>query len=306
MIKICGHKPPDTDSVCAPISYAWYLSNIKTIKSEAIIQSEVNRETDFVLKYFNLEKPKLVEKFREGDNIILLDTTNPEEIDESYNQANIIEIIDHHKLSGITTSEPIPVTIRPIACTCTIIFEMMKDNNVKIPMNIAGAMISAILSDTLKFTSPTTTDNDKTAVKILASIAKIDIDKYCEEMFDAKSDLSGMSPKDILNSDSKIFDMNGKKIRISVLETTKTKNALSLKDELLQEMEKAKREEKLNAIFFFIVDILKISSDVLVLGKDEELIIEKAFNVKVFENKAHLKGIVSRKKQIVPKIENVV
>jgi manganese-dependent inorganic pyrophosphatase len=306
MIKVFGHKTPDTDSVCSAIVYAWYLKNKKSTEAEAFILNNTNKETNFVLQKFQVEKPKILESLKSEDEVVIVDTNSPEQLLEGINEAKLKELIDHHKLAGgLTTSEPIKVTIRPLACTATILWQMFQsEENSDIPKEMAGLFVSAIISDTLNFSSPTTTQDDKKAVEELAKIAEIDVNKHAEEMFSAKSNLSGMSAKDVLMSDSKLFDMKGKKVRVGVLETTKPENALSMKEEILEELKNVKAEESLDAHFFFVVDILNSAADVLVAGENEKEIIEKAYNCKVENNQAHLDGIVSRKKQMIPKIEN--
>jgi manganese-dependent inorganic pyrophosphatase len=308
MIKVFGHKPADTDTVCSPIVYAWYLSEKKNTPAQAYILSDINRETEFVLNKFDIGKPDLLESVSAEDKVIILDTNNPDELIGNLDKAEIVEIIDHHRLAGgLTTPIPIKITVLPVACTATILRQMFKsDGNNDIPKEMAGLLVSAIISDTLKFTSPTTTDEDKQAARELAKIAKIDIDKHAEEMFEAKSNLSGMNVKEVLISDSKLFDLKGKKVRIGVLETTKPENALSMKDDLISEMKKLKDEESLDATFFFVVDILDSASDLFVPSDLEKDIAQKAYKCKIKDNQAHLDGVVSRKKQMIPNIEGVL
>jgi len=305
MIKVFGHKSPDTDTVCSAIAYAWYLTNRKNIESKAYIQGSINRETEFVLNAFKVNRPDLLGKLSEADKVVIVDTNNPEELPDNLESAEILEILDHHKLAGgLSTSQPISVTIKPIACTATIIWQKMnQEGNADISKDIAGLMVSAITSDTLKFTSPTTTEEDRKAAQELAKIAGIDIDKHAKKMFESKSDLSGMNPSDILLSDSKIFDMSSKKVRISVIETTKPENALQLKGDLITQMQNIKKNETLYAMFFFIIDILKSEATLIVPSKHEESLAEKAFNSSFKDGIMILPGIVSRKKQIVPAIE---
>ncbi|MBU0976190.1 MAG: manganese-dependent inorganic pyrophosphatase [Patescibacteria group bacterium] len=308
MIKIFGHKSPDTDSTCSPIVYAWYLSNKKNTEAEALRLGNINREAEYVLKKFEIETPKLLEKLEDDDKVIIIDTNNPKELPGNLEAVELIELIDHHKLAGgLSTSTPVKVTMRPIACSATIIWGIMKsEGNTDIPTNMAGLLVSAILSDTLKFTSPTTTEEDKQAAEELAKIAGIEIDIHAKEMFEAKSDLNGMKPKDILLSDSKIFELNGKKVRVSVLETTKPENAIAMKGDLLKGIDELKKEESLDFMFFFVVDILNSEAEVLIQSDSEKEIAEKAFDCKVEDNQANLPGVVSRKKQIIPELERVV
>ena len=308
-IKVIGHKGPDTDTVCSAISFAWFLTNKKNKKAEPFILGKLNKETEFVLKKFRIETPQQLDKFNSGDKVAIVDTNNIDDLPKSIKESEIVEIIDHHKLcSGLATSFPIPVTIRPVAATATIIWQKMKKEKVveKVPHEIVGIMLSAILSDTLKFTSPTTTDEDKKAVEEISEICGEDVDKLCEEMFEAKSDLSGMDAKDILLVDSKVFEAKGKKVRYSVLETTDPKKAVSMKEKLIDAMKIIKEEEKLEYLFFFAVDILKSKSILITLTDEEKKIAEKAFSKRFDGDTLDLPGVVSRKKQMIPSIESIL
>lgn len=305
MTKVFGHKSPDTDATCAPIAYAWFLRQ-KGEEAEAFVLGELNRETKFVLKTAKVEAPKLLDKLSEGEEVVIVDTNNPEELPANIDKVAIKAIVDHHKLFGIKIEHPLEVYMKPVGCSSTLVYQLMQKDNVVPSKEIATLMLSAILSDTLKFTSPTTTDDDKKTAEELTKIAGVNIDKHAEAMFAAKSDLTGMSAHDILVIDSKVFDFAGKKVRISSLETTKPENAKKLQAELLNEMEKIKRDENLYEIFFFIVNILKTNSELLVSNENAKELAKKAFNNDFSGDYMVLPGVVSRKKQIAPALEKVV
>lgn len=304
-IKVVGHKAPDTDAVCSAISYAWYLDKERKVDAEAFVLGSLNKETEFVLKKFGIETPKLIEKFTSDDLVVIVDTNNLDELAEGIEKANLVEIIDHHKLAGgLGTDHAIPITIRPVACTATLIWEKFKQEKItKIPSEIAGIMLSAILSDSLNFTSPTTAKMDEKAAEELTAICGEDVDELCDGMFEAKSDLSGMDAKDILLVDSKVYKTNGKKVRYSVLETTDPDNALSMKGDLLKGMGRLKRDEGLDYLFFMLVDILKSEARLLAVDEKEKEIAEKAFSKKFEGDILVLPGVVSRKKQLIPAVE---
>ena len=301
MIKVFGHKSPDTDATCAAIAYAWY-SNQKGEKAESYVLGDLNKETKFVLKTAGIETPKKLEKLSEGDEVVIVDTNNPDELPEDLSAAKIIKIIDHHKLAGLTTNSPLSVYMKPVGCTSTLLYQIFTQNEVTPSKEIATLLLSATLSDTLNFTSPTSTEEDKTAATQLAKIAELNTEKHASAMFDAKSDLTGMSEKDILLSDSKVFEFNGKKVRISVLETTNPDNAKGKKDSLTKEISLIKSNEKLDGVFFFIVDIIQSKAELLT---EEREIAEKAFEAKFEGDFLILDGVVSRKKQMAPKLEAV-
>ncbi len=309
MIKVIGHKAPDTDSTVSAIIYSFFLNNVKNKQSAPFIAGEPNKEAKFVLDFLKVETPEILTKLNPEDDFAIVDTNNPEELIEGYNEANLISIVDHHKLvGGLKTDKPISVTIRPFGCTATILFKLFeKFNFTDLPKDIAGLILAGILSDTLKFTSPTTTDEDKKVAQKMSEITNIDIDDFAQKMFDAKSDLSGMSAKDILLSDSKVFEMGGKIIRISVLETTKPENALSMKSEITTTARELKQEQNLDGLFFFVVDILNTLSHLIIIDEFEKQIAQKAFgNFEGSNDTVELKDVVSRKKQMVPNIEKAI
>lgn len=305
MIKVFAHKSPDTDATCAPLAYSWFL-NQKGESAQAFVLGELNKETKFVLETANIETPKMLEKLTEGDEVIVLDTNNPEELPEEIGTVKIKAIIDHHKLAGLVTESPLEIYMRPVGCTSTLVFQLMQKENVTPSKEIAILLLSAILSDTLNFTSPTTTNEDKDAAEKLTEISGIDKESHALAMFAAKSDLTGMSARDILYMDSKVFDFGSKKVRISSLETTKPENAKSMIADIKTEMENIKKEEALDAIFFFIVNILETSSELFVSAETEKETAEKAFNKSFDGEYMTLPGVVSRKKQMAPAIEKVV
>ncbi len=306
-IKVMGHCPPDTDSTCSPLVYAWFLKNIKGLDAEAVICGKLNKETEFVLNELKVPAPTQIESVTEGDKLVLVDTNNPEELISGWDKAEIIEIVDHHKLFGLKTASPATITIRTYGCVATVLWELMKEAHDKTPKEIAGLLLACILSDTLKFTSPTTTETDKKVAAELAIISGIDVDTFATGMFEAKSNLDGMDAQDILSMDAKDFDFGGKIYKIAVLETTNPSSALEKKVALLAQMTTIKADNALAGMFFFIVDILKSEAVLLTTTEEELVAAEKAFSATRDESKLlFLPGIVSRKKQIAPKIEEAI
>ncbi len=300
---VVGHINPDTDTICAAIAHAWFL-NETGHEAEAITSGSLNKETAYVLGRFNIPTPTLRQSFKEGDSLVIVDTNNPEELLPGFEEATITQIIDHHKLAGgISTPDPISITIRPVACTCTILLEIMQAASVTPTPAIAGIMLSSIISDTLKFTSPTTTDTDRNAAETLKAICGIDTDDLAEGLFTAKSDLSGMEAADLLVIDSKIFTLKGKKIRISVLETTKPANAIAMKEALVSAARDMKSREEIDAVFLYVVDILNSNAELIMPDEFEQEIAARAYNTDVTGDTVLLPGIVSRKKQMVPNLE---
>lgn len=307
MIYILGHKNPDTDSVCSPIIVEWYLNNIKNQEAKAILHNDINRETEFILEYWGFKKPEIVDKLPSGAKVFLVDTTNPDELPLIQEDTEIIEIVDHHKLGGISTSKPISVNIKPIACTTTILYLKFLEENpgLKIPKKIAGLMLSAILSDTLNFRSPTTTDIDKKVAHELERMAEIEnIDKYANKMFDAKSSIEGMSMNSIINADAKEYLLGSKKSLVAVFETVKPQVVIEKQTDITSEIQNIKSNDGYEMVFFFVIDILNQIAYYFFSGEQENTVISKGYNCTIADNGiTALDGIVSRKKQIVPVLE---
>lgn len=303
-VKVFGHTPPDTDSVASAIVYSWYLNTFKGMDTVPAIGAEPNREALFVLKYFNQEKPDPIGELTPGQEVVIVDTNNPEELPQGIEECVILEIVDHHKLSGLKNGHPLSVTLRGYASVPTIIWEIMSsEERTQISKEMAGLMLSAILSDSLKFTSSTTTSKDIEVAQELARISGEDIDNLAEKMFAAKSNLEGMSNREVLLSDSKTFELSGKQCIVAVLETTHPDQALSKKEDLASEMENIKKDENADAMFFFVVDIINNKAIVFKPLGSESDIIEKAFGEKFNEEGIiELPGMVSRKKDLIPRL----
>ena len=274
------------------------------LEAEAKLLGEPNTEATFVLDYWKVKKPEIIEEVSPNDKIVIVDTNNPSELPQSVINADIIEIIDHHLLvGGLKTKSPLKVTIRPLACTATIMFSLMGKDTEKMPNSIKGLMLSCILSDTLEFRSPTTTKYDKEVALSLAKDLDIDLSILATKMFEAKSDVSKISDENLIKMDSKQFEISGKELRISVLETTSPNTILKRKNSLINAMPKIIEDEGLDEILLFIVDILNQESTLLIPNENTREIAKKSFNVKSSEDFIKLPGVVSRKKQIIPNIK---
>ena len=300
-IKVFGHKAPDTDSTGAPMIWAWYLTEVRGTPAEAVLLGEPNTEAAFVLERWGLDRPAIVDGVAPCEPVVIVDTNNPAELPDSVGEADIREIIDHHKLvGGIETKGPINITVRPVACTATIMHDLMGEAATRLPEKLKGAMLSCILSDTLEFRSPTTTDTDKAVADQLARELGLSIPDYAAEMFAAKSDVSAFSDAELLRMDSKSYEVGGRTFRVSVLETTAPEVPLGRKDGLMASMKTVAAEDGVDEVLLFVVDILREESTLLVPNDTVKQVAEKSFGVTVTGDTVVLPGIVSRKKQIVP------
>ena len=302
-IKVFGHKSPDTDSTGSPLIWAWYLSEVRGTPAQAKLLGQPNTEAAFVVDRWGFEMPEIISDVSADDTCVIVDTNNPAELPDAINEANVIQIIDHHKLTGgLETKGPIDITIKPLACTATIMYNLMGQNASKMPDNIKGAMLSCILSDTLEFRSPTTTDQDRNLAEKLAGELGIDLAAYASEMFEAKSDVSAFSDAELIRMDSKEYPVGDTKFRVSVLETTAPKIVLDRKDSIMASMTEVAAEDGVDQVLLFVVDILNEEATLMVPNDLVKTVAEKSFGATVTADTVVLPGIMSRKKQIIPNL----
>ena len=303
-IQVFGHKSPDTNSTGSPILWAWYLSEVKGEAAKPVLLGEPNTEAAFMLTHWGLDKPEIIAGVEADAPVVIVDTNNPAELPEGINKADIRAIIDHHKLvGGLETKGPIDITLRPLACTATIMIDLMGDDAATMPDAIKGAALTCILSDTLEFRSPTTTDHDRAVAEKLAADLGISIPDYAAEMFSAKSDVSAFSDAELLRMDSKEYTVEGKEFRVSVLETTAPKTVLDRKDDLMAAMVDVAKEDGADQVLLFVVDILNEEATLLVPNDLVKTMAEKSFGATVTGDTVVLPGVMSRKKQIIPNLK---
>ncbi|WP_419737651.1 manganese-dependent inorganic pyrophosphatase [Ruegeria sp.] len=301
---VFGHKSPDTDSTGSPILWAWYLNEIKGEQAEPVLLGEPNTEAAFMLQRWDLPKPRIIEDVEADAPVVIVDTNNPAELPDSVNRADIRAIIDHHKLvGGLETKGPIDITVRPLACTATIMVDLMGDTAAKMPEAIKGAALTCILSDTLEFHSPTTTAHDREVAEKLAAELGLDVSAYAADMFAAKSDVSSFSDAELIRMDSKEYEVEGTKFRVSVLETTAPGVVLDRKDSLAASMVDVAKEDGVDQVLLFVVDILNEEATLLVPNDLVKSVAEKSFGASVDGDAVVLPGIMSRKKQIIPNLK---
>ena len=301
---VFGHKSPDTDATLSAIIWAWYLTNVRGGDAKAVLLGEPNTEAAFVLKHWGFAQPDIIADVTAEDRVVIVDTNNPAELPPSIGEATIMAIIDHHMLvGGLKTKVPINVVIRPLACTATVMHDIMGADLAKAPREIKGAMLSCILSDTLEFRSPTTTDHDKAVALALAADLGVSVGDLAEAMFAAKSDVSAFSDAALLRMDSKEYTVAGKALRVSVLETTSPKTVLDRKASLMAAMPGVATEDGADQVLLFVVDILREEATLLVPNDLVKRMAEASFGCKVTGDTVVLPGIMSRKKQIIPALK---
>jgi manganese-dependent inorganic pyrophosphatase len=303
-VLIFGHKNPDTDTICSAIAYA----DLKTklgVDAEPVRLGSVSGETQFALDYFGIQAPRLVETVaNEVKVVILVDHNERQQSVSDLDQVRVIEVIDHHRIANFETSGPLYYRAEPVGCTATILKKLFKENGISISKEIAGLMLSAIISDSLLFKSPTCTDEDVAAARELAQIAGVNADTYGLDMLKAGADLSDKTIAQLISLDAKEFQMGSVKVEIAQVNAVDVNDVLSKQAELEDALTNIINEKGLDLFLFVVTDILNNDSVGLALGRAADAV-EQAYNVKLQNNKAILKGVVSRKSQIVPVLTDI-
>ncbi len=297
-IVVLWHKSPDTDAICSAIVWTNYLKSMGA-DAKAIRLWNPNFETKFVLEKAGVELPELVEELPEGQKIVLTDHNEAGQSISNRNNYKIIGVVDHHKVSDFETTEAVAMRVEPVGCACTVMYAMFQEKGFTPDAVTARLMISAIISDTLYFRSPTTTGIDRKAVEELNKIAQIeDLEAYSMEMFNAKSDLGDISIRDLITMDYKTFEAGDKTFGIGSVETTNPDFALSKKEEIITELNNLKNEQNLDFIMLSIVDILNEKNTTIVANENDAQVIKEVFWAETHEWLADLGNRVSRKKQL--------
>ncbi|MFP4071058.1 MAG: manganese-dependent inorganic pyrophosphatase [Desulfovibrionales bacterium] len=300
-VLVFGHKNPDTDTVVSAIAIADLKSKTGT-EAKPIALGELNPETKFVLEKNGVAAPEVVTSVA-GQKVMIVDTSDTAQCPDDLNDAEIMGIFDHHKLGDITTPNPIEMWVWPVGCSCTVIKSMYDFYGVEIPKNIAGAMLCAILSDTVIFKSATCTDKDKAAAEALAKIAgESDLQALGMEMFKVKSAVEGTPIRELVFRDYKDFKMGGKGVGIGQLEVVDLSILDKVKADLQADIEKLKDEKGHHSVFLMLTDIMKEGTELL-MATDDASVVEKAFGVTVDGKSVWLDNVMSRKKQVVPNFE---
>ncbi len=299
-VYVIGHRAPDTDSICSAIAYARFKREVEGVDAEAARADELNPETKYVLEYFGVEEPPLLED-ASGKKLVLVDHNEFSQAVKGVERAEIVEVLDHHRID-FKYPEPIRFHVEPVGSTATLIAEKYFDRKADIPREVAGMLLAAILSDTVVFRSATCTPRDRDVALKLAEIVQVDPEKFGVEIKKAKASLKGKTAAEILMSDFKDYEFGGVKVGIGQVEVVDLSEALERKKEILQEMERKRSEEGYGLILMMLTDIIKEGTELLAVG-DKLDIVEKAFGKRVEDGSVYLEGVMSRKKQVVPPVE---
>lgn len=302
---IFGHKNPDTDAISSAIIMADFEKQTGNTDAQAFRLGEVGPETQHALDYFNITAPDLLNDDLTDQNVILVDHNEFQQSADSIANATVQHVIDHHRIANFETAAPLYYRAEPVGCTATILYKMYKERGFEIKPEIAGLMISAIISDSLLFKSPTCTEEDVAAAEALKAIANVDLEVYGLEMLKAGTSTVDKSAVDLLSLDAKSFNMGDYVTRIGQVNTVDIDEVFERHDELATAMLAANTEQNYDLFVLLVTDIINSNSKILVIGDNKDKVGE-AFNVQLENGTAFLPGVVSRKKQVVPQITEVL
>lgn len=303
-VYVIGHTNPDTDSICAAIGLAHYKNSTGHKNIVPARTGSMNAETEFVLEYFAVKKPEILSDAT-GKKLILVDHNEYSQAVSGAEEADIVEVLDHHRIGDVKTSGPIPFHVEPVGSTSTLVYEKFQNSEFRIADKIKGLLFSAILSDTVIFKSPTTTDRDVEVGEKLGKDLGLDPVEFGKKMFKVKSNIDEKTAREAVLGDFKEYDIGEIKIGVNQIETVTPEIAMSRKEEFLEEMEAVRKERGYTFMITLVTDLLKKDSHALFIGEKRDEF-GKAFNVKLKGNEAFLEGILSRKKQVIPKLESVL
>ncbi len=297
-VFVIGHKSPDTDSIAAAISYS-YLKQQQGVEAVAARAGELNKESQYALDFFKVEAPELLTSVAPGTQLILVDHNESKQCVDGAKEAEVLELIDHHRVGDFETANPIFILVRPVGCVNTVIWSLYKAAGIQPTKEVAGMMLSAIISDTVLFRSPTTTEEDKTAVKELAAIAGVDYEAYGMDMLKAGADISDYPAEKLAGNDTKEFEANGKVFSCGQISVMDLAPINAKKAEIMAALEATKAAKGYEASYLMVTDILAEDTYLWFTAGAEEAA-EKAFDKKSEDGAVYLPKVMSRKKQVAP------
>lgn len=296
---IFGHKNPDTDTICSTLAYS-YIKKQLGAEVEAVRLGAINKETQYILDYLNIEAPRLIEKLEDNQQVILVDHNEFNQSCANIENAKVVEVIDHHRIANFQTAEQVYMNVQPVGCTATILYEIAKGNDVELSKEVATLMLSAIISDSLLFKSPTCTKRDEKVARELAKIAEVDVDEYGMNMLKAGTDLSEFSAKELIGIDAKEFSTDNGLFEVAQVNTVDLDAFYEQREaDLLVAINETIESKSLDMFVLLVTNIVTSDTKAIVLGQKVS-VFENGLKTTVEDNKAFLPGVVSRKKQVVP------
>ncbi|SUO90669.1 manganese-dependent inorganic pyrophosphatase [Streptococcus uberis] len=302
-VLVFGHQNPDTDAIASSYAFAYLAKNAYKMDAEVVALGEPNEETAFALDYFGVTAPRVVESAKaEGvDTVILTDHNEFQQSLSDISDVTIFGVVDHHRVANFETANPLFMRVEPVGSASSIVYRMYKENNLEVPKEIAGLLLSGLISDTLLLKSPTTHMTDYKVAEELANLAGVNLDEYGMSLLKAGTNLASKSEAELIDIDAKTFELNGNAVRVAQVNTVDIAEVLERQDAIETAISDAIVKEGYSDFVLMITDIVNSNSEILALGSNMDKV-EAAFNFKLENNHAFLPGAVSRKKQVVPQL----
>lgn len=302
-VLVFGHQNPDTDAIASSYAFAYLAKNAYKMDAEVVALGEPNEETAFALDYFGVTAPRVVESAKaEGvDTVILTDHNEFQQSLSDISDVTIFGVVDHHRVANFETANPLFMRVEPVGSASSIVYRMYKENNLEVPKEIAGLLLSGLISDTLLLKSPTTHMTDHKVAEELANLAGVNLEEYGMSLLKAGTNLASKSEAELIDIDAKTFELNGNAVRVAQVNTVDIAEVLERQDAIEAAISDAIVKEGYSDFVLMITDIVYSNSEILALGSNMDKV-EAAFNFKLENNHAFLPGAVSRKKQVVPQL----
>ena len=300
---VFGHQNPDTDAIASSYGWAHLEREVFGRDAEAVALGTPNEETAFALEYFGVTAPRVVESAKaEGVNqVVLTDHNEFQQSIADIKEVEVAAVIDHHRVANFETANPLYMRLEPVGSASSIVYRAFKENGVTPPKEVAGLLLSGLISDTLLLKSPTTHATDPQVAAELAEIAGVNLEEYGLALLKAGTNLASKSAEELIDIDAKTFALNGSDVRVAQVNTVDIAEVLERQEEIEVAMTAAIVSEGYSDFVLMITDIVNSNSEIVALGSNMDKV-EAAFNFKLENNHAFLAGAVSRKKQVVPQL----
>lgn len=302
-ILVFGHQNPDSDAIGSSVAFAYLAKEAWGLDTEAVALGTPNEETAYVLDYFGVQAPRVVESAKaEGvETVILTDHNEFQQSISDIKDVTVYGVVDHHRVANFETANPLYMRLEPVGSASSIVYRMFKENGVSVPKELAGLLLSGLISDTLLLKSPTTHASDISVAKELAELAGVNLEEYGLEMLKAGTNLSSKTAAELIDIDAKTFELNGEAVRVAQVNTVDINDILARQEEIEVAIQEAIVTEGYSDFVLMITDIVNSNSEILALGSNMAKV-EAAFEFTLENNHAFLAGAVSRKKQVVPQL----
>lgn len=300
---VFGHQNPDTDAIASAYGWAYLERAAWGRDAEAVALGTPNEETQFALDYFGVAAPRVVSSAKaEGvSKVVLTDHNEFQQSISDIREVEVVGVVDHHRVANFETANPLYMLLEPVGSASSIVYRQFKAAGVSLPKEVAGLLLSGLISDTLLLKSPTTHSSDQQVATELAAIAGVNLEEYGLALLKAGTNLASKTAEELIDIDAKTFDLNGHPVRVAQVNTVDIAEVLERQDEIEAAITAASAANGYSDFVLMITDIVQSNSEILALGRNMDKV-EAAFQFTLENNHAFLPGAVSRKKQVVPQL----